>query len=111
MNFQKLISLLLFLFVVGCWDESKSPLIKNQSGQAITLHLIFDDHEETFKISNNDSLLLPNLIEDRAILSLRVVNESNTSESLTRQKMIEFMESKYRVFIVNETLSITGSIE
>ncbi|WHI47319.1 hypothetical protein [Microbulbifer sp. VAAF005] len=106
MNFQKLIFLFLFLSMAGCWDESKSPLIKNQSGQEITLRLVFSDHEEAFKINNNDSLLLPNLTENEAILSLQVVSENNDSVSLAGREIIDFMEKKYKVFIINEELFV-----
>ena len=106
MNFQKLMFPCLFLFVTGCWNELNSPLIKNQSGKEITVQLVFNDRKETFKVNNNDSLLLPNLTKDKTILSLKVISKNNDSVSLTKQEIIGFMEKKYKVFVVNEEFFI-----
>ena len=106
LNNMLILALTLLLFLGGCWDVSKSPLVKNCSGGAITLILIFDDHEEDFKIEDNDSLLFPDLLKDDAVRSIKVISEDLEFIGLKKQEMIDFMKQKYKYFIINKGLFV-----
>lgn len=110
MRIIQLMVLVGVLFLAGCWDSSISPLIKNVSGQNVTLYLVFDEKEESFAIKNNDSLLLPNVVSEESLKEFKI--SSGTEESIiSKKEIIQYLKSKKEVFIIQEGLMVKAEFK
>lgn len=98
-------------FLIGCWDSSRSPLIKNSSGQAVTLHLVFDERSENFVIEDNGSLLLPNLAKKERLKELRISSEGASSVVVTEDAIAKYLKGKNEVFLIQKGLTITPELK
>lgn len=106
MKATRTILILCLIVLGGCWDSASSPIIKNMSGQDITLHLIFDDREDSYIIKSDDSLLLPNLLNQENLKSIKVSSYGEISVKISQKDVAKFMQEEKKVFAILKGLAV-----